>query len=102
MRELQPHTKDRLEVQAEAEKKRELKLLGTVKPQAGHKLWQYNTVTGELTEAEYEQVNIDFVAATKGEIASHRRVIVKDGCRYMLALNKKNAKRKLGINTEKK
>lgn len=55
----------------------------------GHKVWQINLITGDITEADYQTGAMDVAS---GIIV--RALIEKENCIYIPALNKKNAKRK--------
>lgn len=73
-----------------AEMRRRKKSLGNVRVQRGLKLWECNETTGEITPAPMQvsdTVNID------GQ-AQRSRLEIKKGCRYVLALNLENARRK--------
>lgn len=95
MKELEPKLRDRIENVAENEIKREFKHLGSIHPDRGHTLYQVNTVTGEITEAVFEKQDIDFMAAERGEIFVHQRVIKQENCIYIPALNIRNVKKVL-------
>ena len=76
------------------EKKR--KLVGSMRPNRGHTLYQYNTKTGELIPATFEQQDADFIKAQKGNSLGKRKVVIaQEGCIYVSALNIKNAVKRL-------
>jgi hypothetical protein len=77
--------------QAEAQKKSNY--LGSIRQQNGHKCFEINTKTGEVNEANYEQIKAKYTTAKS--IGIVRKIIVKEDCLYITALNKKNAIRKL-------
>lgn len=64
-------------------------LLSSKIPYKGHKLFEVNLSNGSIIIPEYESVD----AELSGTI--HNRVIQKPGCMYILALNKKNAIKKV-------
>lgn len=70
--------------------KSEVKYLGSLKPCKGHTCYELDLKTKIITEAKLESVNADI----NGKVRS--KVIVKDGCLYVTALNKLNADHKFG------
>src|SRR3954470_22058892 len=56
----------------------------------GQKCWEYDFITNEVKEAEYESVTVEF-----GETVVDRKILIKKNCGYAVALNAKNAMRKL-------
>ena len=69
--------------------KKETKLLGTIKPHRGHKCFEINTLTGEVTDAAYTEESITIMTSSK--YTPKRKINVKENCIYITALNKKNA-----------
>jgi len=87
--------KDKVEIVNQAEKKYELKKLGTITPQRGHVLFQINTQTGDIELAEYEKVDALLpTRINKADAGIVKKVLIKTGCVYVSALNKKNAIKK--------
>jgi len=86
--------KDKLEVSAEIPNKREEKFIGTLKPQKGHTCFELNLITKDITIAELEEVDADFIEASKGNFVKKSKLIVKPNCIYETALNKDNAYKK--------
>jgi hypothetical protein len=76
----------------EVEKK--LQKLATIKPQRGHKLFEVNSETKEITEAEFEILDIKYEDARDNKQV-RKKVICKPGHIYVSALNKKNVIKKL-------
>jgi hypothetical protein len=73
----------------EMEKKEpETKLLGSVSPNKGHRIFQLDTETGEVTEAHVEARIVDL---PNGRKEIRKQVYVRDKFLYISALNKKNA-----------
>jgi hypothetical protein len=91
MKELQDIAPDKTEVQAPI--KKELKLLGTLKPHPGHTCFQLDIKTGEITIAKFAQTSIDYTQSDKNSPV-RRKLITQDGCLYVTALNIKNAKKR--------
>lgn len=95
---LEKETKDPTqEVRQKENHEQKQKLVGRLKPQRGHTVYKYNTKTGELIPATFEQQDADFVKAQQGKSLDRRKkLIVEEGCIYVSALNIKNAVRRLG------
>lgn len=85
-------TKDlpKMEVVAQKPVEQKTKLIGSMRPQKGQICWEYNTQTKELTPAEFQITSVSFDTPKV-----NKRILVKDGCVYVLAINKKNALKKV-------
>lgn len=71
-------------------------LLGSVKPQKNHILFQYNWETEELTRASFTELEpLKFEDAVSGASKKRRTVVIEPGCTYASALNEKNALKKI-------
>jgi hypothetical protein len=68
--------------------KKQEKLLGTLRPMNGHRVFQLDISTGEVTEAEYENE----VMINMGRVI--KKIKHRPFCIYQCALNLENAKRK--------
>lgn len=79
--------------QKEQEKK--IKKVGTMKPHRGHTVYQYNTETGELTKAIFEEQNAKFNTPLNRQ-GKTKVIMAQEGCIYVSALNIKNAIKRLG------
>ena len=71
------------------------KLLFSIKPQNGHKLFEYNYKTGIISLAEYEVMEIDYLSAKRKDFSKRKKVKRKENCVYFTALNFKNAQKVL-------
>ncbi len=80
------------EVKKQVEK--QLKFVEQKRPHSGHKCFEINTKTNEINLAEFKEEAISFEDARSGIISGKRKVIIKEGCVYVTALNKKNAIKK--------
>ncbi len=98
MKELLNHDRlnDRARIEAEQSIKQqhELKFDGSIRPMEGHTLFEINTTTKEIKQAEFIShktidwnVAIDIINGKPLE----RKVVQKRGCVYISALNKENA-----------
>ncbi len=86
---------DKVVIVEQKEVEKQLKLIGTLKPKRGHTLFEINFKEGTIVEAEIEQQDIHFQKAKNGRMSSNKKVIQKENCIYIPALNKKNASKKL-------
>lgn len=90
MKELDPvlePAKDILQVNAEAPVRKN-EIFGQLHPHKGHRVWELNRRTGEVSQATIEEtaiINLD------GKVTNNKRVKVKPGYLYLSALNKKSA-----------
>lgn len=66
----------------------ETKFLGSVSPSKGHRIYQLDTETGEISEAHVEGKVIELPDGRK-EI--RKQIFVRDKFLYVSALNKRNA-----------
>lgn len=92
--------KDQIENVKQVEFKKQLRLTGRYIPQKGHTLFEVNRLTKQVVKAEYEDVKeIDYLATKKGPFRqiTTKKVIVRDNCIYISALNIKNCFKKLGF-----
>jgi len=86
-----------IEIVNEVKKQQEkqLKFVGQQRPYSGHKCFEVNLSTGEINLAEFKEEAISFEDAKNGIISGKKKVIIKDNCVYITALNKKNVIKKL-------
>ncbi len=68
--------------------------LATQPLKTGHKYWEYNTITKNITEAEIEMDYHNHFDQNTQTPVRHHKLIMKENCEYTSALNLKNAKRK--------
>lgn len=97
MKETKLHETERIENIKPVEIQKKQKWVGTLLPHKNHKVFEYNTVTTEMRLAEFETTIADY---TKKDGGSRRQIIQKENCRYIPALNLKNAFKKIGIKVE--
>lgn len=93
MKELEIKEPDKLSVGITQQQTKQKKF-DTLKPKNGHKCFELDLATGEITEAKYESINADYISAKEGSKSVHKKVITKDTCLYTTALNIKNADKK--------
>jgi len=83
--------KDPVSVNTEAEIKKGIKHMGSMKICAGHTLFEFNFHTGELKKAEIEQSTIVTADGSK----TFKKTRVNPHCQYIGFLNRQNAVKKL-------
>ncbi len=98
--------KDKVEIVTQAEVKTQVAKVGTIRPHKGHTLFQIDLESGEVTEAEFDRLDVDFEELKKEEASRlkpgvKKRVVVKKGCVYISALNKTNAIKKFAKQAQK-
>jgi hypothetical protein len=99
MKELETHlnldNQNRIELNVKKKQEIEYVLQGTIKPKAGHFVWELNEETGEIKKAEFKRSTAVYGAELPPE-----ELIIKADCIYIPALNAENAKRKYLKNKE--
>jgi len=96
MKELETHLKksDKIEINAKKNNQQETTLLlnGIIQPKKGHTLFEVNTVTLEVKEAEFNKnKDISWSAAKRKDYSGINTLIINDRYVYIPALNKFNA-----------
>jgi hypothetical protein len=86
---------EKTEVGVKKKKEVEHRFEGTIKPRIGHKVWEINEETGDISEAKYKKS----VTAYLGDLPIEQ-LIIKPDCIYIPALNASNAKKKYLKNKE--
>lgn len=94
MKELTRKIKDKVTIQKETEKKTTITIQKTIVPHENHTLYEINTLTGGISEAEYN-LNKDYKLRWNWKksdgFVGYKALIVKNNCEYVSALNKKTA-----------
>jgi hypothetical protein len=85
--------KDEVKQVAQVEQEKQLKHIGQIRPHKGHKLFEVDQKTGVVREAEYEKTDIHY-SQDLNKAKRSNKVVVKEGCFYLTALNLNNACRK--------
>lgn len=83
----------RIEVQAEKQEQKRLELIGRIKPHQGHVCFEYNIATGEIQEAQFMEQTVNYAEFVQTRTIQ-KKIMVKQGCLYVAALNKTNAEKK--------
>ena len=93
MKELVDFKSEIKEICAEIPAKTE-KIVGSLRPYPGQKIWKLDLNTRLITEAEYEFGDIRFENAIKGDTSVRHKLLTEPGCLYVAAVNAKNADKK--------
>ncbi len=87
---------DKIEITKETEKKYQLNYVGSIKNlNKGQTLFEFDTATLKIVPATFESTEISFADASKGNVSKRKKVIIKQGCLYIPALNVSNVIKKL-------
>lgn len=87
---------DRIEIVAEQQQKKEIKLIGRQRKIRGLILWEFNYKTKELHPAKFQPLSIMISGGGAGtETTEVSKVRVNENCIYLQALNRKNAIKQL-------
>jgi hypothetical protein len=93
--------KEEIEVVAQKQQEKQFKLIGQMRPQNGQKVFEVNCTSGECNEAQFQTVAVNFITAAKGDNSAKKKIIAKENCMYIVALNKKNALKKFFLQLRK-
>ncbi len=101
MKETQIHIQDQVQIFAQVQAKKKRELIGTLIPENGHTLFEFNRESKVLTKAEFEECNVYMHGVSKSgavvnyNVGTTKKVIVKENCFYVSSLNAKNAAKKI-------
>lgn len=98
MRELTQEFKEsKVDITAEKQQKKEIKLIGQQRKIPGLSLWEYNEETKELKPAQFKKQDFEITSLSQSPESFNisNKVVVNEHCIYFQALNRKNAERKL-------
>lgn len=98
MIDLKPVQKDKVVIVGQKEVEKKVKHIGSIRPNKGHTLFEFDRNAMVIRKAKFERdevVSFEKEANPKKLGTSHKRVIIKEGCFYLSALNHKNAIKKL-------
>jgi hypothetical protein len=86
-----------VEIVAEKQQQKGIKLIDRQRKIRGHILWEYNQETHELKPATYKKQDyqVTSLEPSPSALSISNKVQVNDKCVYFQALNRKNAKKKL-------
>ncbi len=93
--------KDSVSVVSQNEAYKNVKFLGRIQLKKGQTLYEINYNTGEVKEAEFMNDKTFFADLQKSLNPRQKKLIVKENCIYVLALNRKNAIRKFNNEIKK-
>jgi hypothetical protein len=96
MLDFQRKVKDEIKNVRDTDKKKELILVGNQRKIDGLNLWEFNTVTGEIKQAQYQKIDVVIRNFSDKAILAlsrniNHKVIAHEHCIYIQAINKENA-----------
>ena len=94
MKETQPHKADKIAIVKQVQVKHN-KFLGTLIPENGHTLFEFDKTNFKLRKATFKQKNAVFKFVQDAGPDLRKEVIVKENCFYVSSLNIKNAVKKI-------
>ena len=96
MKELEDIKADRIEIVAEQQQKKEIKLIDSQRKIRGLILWEFNYKTRELIPAKFQPLSVMISGGSaRIETTEVSKVMVNENCIYLQALNRKNAIKQL-------
>lgn len=94
MRIVEQMTAEKQKVSIVSELRKEKKFLGTINPKPGHAVWEFDMINRAVNEAKYEETVAVFPIQKVRRTGLKRKLLMKEGCMYVSALNKENAIKK--------
>ena len=83
--------KDKLEFVKQTKAEIQKVHIGRINPKKGHSLFEVNLKERTIELADFNKTEVvKFEDAMKGSISVNKKIDVKENCRYISALNKKN------------
>lgn len=87
--------KDKLTVVANAEQQnKKERFIGSVMPHKGQKVFELDKSTGNICIAEFEKTTANFPLKSSDGVGVNKKILAKENCIYVLAINLLNAKKK--------
>lgn len=88
---IEKEKKDQLENVKQTQAETQKVLIGRVNPKRGHSLFVVNPDLKTIELADFNKTEtVSFEQAKKGIASLNKQIIVKDNCKYIPALNKRN------------
>lgn len=88
MKETQPHLQDQVKIEVPAQHQKKLQLLSRKHFKKGHTLFEFNFKENTIKKLVFEE---DKLVSFDGKKQKHKKVVIKENCVYIPALNVKNA-----------
>jgi hypothetical protein len=85
-----------IEIVAEAEQRKEIKFIGSIRAVKGLTIWEIDVKSGIIRPATFKKEDVQLTSMKVHEASgvNHKKVEVKQGCLYIQALNAKSALKK--------
>jgi len=81
---------DKTEIVKQTEIQKQKVLLGNLKLNKGHKLFEYNMETQQIKPAVFDSQEINITDLQKGFYEKKKKITINEKCIYIGALNKTN------------
>lgn len=88
--------RDTIEVVDQSQIEKQKKLIGSIQLQRGHRRFEVNTKTQEISEVIYDYK--EYVVGADRTTSKKKSLTIKDDCIYVGPLNKKNVIKRLNRN----
>lgn len=106
MKELKQKHKEEIQIVDQAEINKQVKFVGQSRLAPGHTMWEWNFIEDTLSPAEMESKAVIVPARMERTLlggivkreqrtAIKHKIVIKEGCQYFGALNRKNAIKKI-------
>lgn len=83
-----------IEIREEQQQKKEIKCIGSQRAVKGLTLYEFNKTTKKIRRAEFKKEDL-VLNSLSDKVTLSKKVVVKENCVYVQALNKSNAMRKI-------
>lgn len=84
--------KDKLTVVANAEQQnKKERFIGSAMPHKGQKVFELDKSTGNICIAEFEKTTANFPLKSSDGVGVNKKILAKENCIYVLAINLLNA-----------
>ncbi len=94
MKEIEHLHVDPIVADATQKEKRETVFSGQEVLKPGQKVYEYNLNEGTIGLAKFDEQAVNYQDAAYGVASVTKKLIMKEGCHYIIAINAKNATRK--------
>tara|TARA_R110000803_G_scaffold192272_1_gene255076 strand:- start:1686 stop:2006 length:321 start_codon:yes stop_codon:yes gene_type:complete len=87
--------RDNIESVKKQKEQRQTSVIGRIKPNKGHILFEVDLKERTISVAEFKKCNISWIDAVNRDYSKYKKVVSNKNCIYISALNTKNVKKKL-------
>ena len=96
MKEIEGKVPDKVEIVDQKQVKKQLAIIGSEKLHPGQRCWELQLSDMTIREAKYEKDALDISQHDEKNLIQpvRRKIVVREGCMYAVALNQQNAQKK--------